>query len=215
MLTPVPSTLPDSLLSQSQVLQKFSVASLAGLGRGPFPFGFAGLGCDCSDIDPDSGICNDPDPCPTATSTLMSTSILDLPTTSTLTLPTEATVAPGVSTIPSTTVSSSSLCGSSDPSDQALCSLLNTGVGTSATTSTSSSGGLTNAQIAGLASQLASGASTAAILSQLPAGYSIKNGQIIAPTTLSSLFSGTSGVMLLGLGGLALVLLMSSRGKGR
>jgi hypothetical protein len=183
MLTPVPSTLPDSTLSPSDIMAKFSPQSLAGLGHGPF--GFAGLGCGCSESD-ENGDCLDPDPCVPDTS--------DLPINSP-TLPLYPVVAPG--TTPVTTVSggtsTSSLCSSSNSSDQALCNLLQTGTGSTSTSS--SSGGLTNTQLASLASQLAAGASQAAILSQLPAGYSIKNGSIVAPST--SLLSGSSGTILL------------------
>jgi hypothetical protein len=197
MLTPVPSTLPDSTLQPSGVLQKFNVQMLSGLGRGPFPFGFAGLGqCGgCAEYD-DSGNCItlEPDcPNPPVTSTL------PLPTTaysdaaaaamppnidcaagyylavSGSCLPNPVTVAPGVSTSPSTTVSS----------------LL----------PVASSSALTSAQIAGLLSQGIAGATQAAALAQLPAGYSIgPQGQIIAPGSVAastSLLSGSSGTILL------------------
>ena len=221
----VPSILPDSRLNPRQVLQKFSPQSLAGLGRGPFP-GFSGLGqCGgCAEYD-DDGNCITLEPDCGTTDTGTTTLPLPIACANGLVLnpdgsgtciapTTTTTVAPGV-TPGTTTVSgstTSSLCGSSNPSDQALCSLLNTGTGSAVNTPAST--GLTNAQIASIASQLASGASQAAILSQLPAGYSIKNGAIIPPST--SLIAGVSNTTLLmgaGIAVFALILISSGKRK--
>ena len=78
---------------------------------------------------------------------------------------------------------------------------------------TPASTGLTNAQIASVVSQLASGATQAAVLSQLPAGYSIgANGAIIPPST--SLIAGVSNTVLIG-GVLAVGLLVIVMSKGK
>jgi len=54
MIMPSYSTVPESMLGNTALLQKFSAPALAGL---------RGMGCDCSETDPESGMCVDPDPC--------------------------------------------------------------------------------------------------------------------------------------------------------
>jgi hypothetical protein len=205
MLTPVAATLPESTLSPSQILQKFSSQSLAGLGRGPFPFGFAGLGdCGtCDDFD-DDGNCLEYD-----TSGCTSTG-------GTITPPPTTVVSSGATSTPTTTISngstSSSLCDPSSSSyNPTLCSQLQ-GPAASSSSSGVSSSALTSAQIAQLAALGITNAAKVATISQLPAGYSIgANGAIIAPQT--SLLSGSSGMLLLLLAAGALVLVMAEGGK--
>ena|ERR1700722_808119 len=56
MIMPSYTTLPESMLGQNAILQKFDTANFAGLGY------LRGMGCGCSELD-DSGDCLDPDPC--------------------------------------------------------------------------------------------------------------------------------------------------------
>ena len=61
MIMPSYTTLPESMLGNSALLQKFAVPALAGL-RG------MGCGCssyDCTDSEGNPGVCCDPDPCTT------------------------------------------------------------------------------------------------------------------------------------------------------
>lgn len=57
MIMPSYTTLPESMLGNSALVQKFAVPAMAGL---------RGMGCDCSELD-DNGNCLDPDPCVTST----------------------------------------------------------------------------------------------------------------------------------------------------
>jgi hypothetical protein len=194
MLTPVPATLPDSNLSPSDIMAKFSPQSLAGLGCGPY--GMGGLG-----DDDDSDLVDLLNQLPTGSSGGDASTTVDIP-----------------NLIPVGTFDSGSASGNY------LASIginpANVSVGSNGTVTVSgptTSSGLSAQQQASLIQSLISGGVNLAELGLVQPGTTLTAGGITrqnpgattqgTPLTGGVITSGNSGLLMIGLlaiGGIAL-----------